>query len=96
MEVYRWSDGSYLEDQDMWRMSGIFRPVYLYSTAAARIRDFAVRTDLDTDYRAATLQIQPELAAKNLSLSNWTVRAQLFDAAGKPVRFGAAGATKRI
>ena len=85
VEVYRWSDGSYLEDQDMWRMSGIFRPVYLYSTAAARIRDFTVRTDLDSDYRDATLQIKPELAAKNLSLAGWTIRAQLFDANGKSV-----------
>lgn len=84
-EVYRYSDGSYLEDQDMWRMSGIFRPVYLYSTAAARIRDFAVRTDLDSNYIGASLQIKPELAAKNVSLSNWTVRAQLFDADGKAV-----------
>ena len=85
VEVYRWSDGSYLEDQDMWRMSGIFRPVYLYSAAAARIHDFAVRTDLDADYRDATLQIKPELAAKNLPLANWTVRAQLFDANGKSI-----------
>jgi beta-galactosidase len=85
VEVYRWSDGSYLEDQDMWRLSGIFRPVYLYSTAAARIRDFSIRTDLDADYRDATLQIKPNLAAKNLSLSNWTVRAQLFDADMNPV-----------
>jgi len=85
VEVYRWSDGSYLEDQDMWRLSGIFRPVYLYSTAAARIRDFTVRTDLADDYRDATLQIKPELTAKNLSLSNWTVRAQLFDADENPV-----------
>jgi len=86
VEVYRWSDGSYLEDQDMWRLSGIYRGVYLYSTAAARIRDFTVRTDLDSDYGDATLQIKPELAAKNLSLSNWTVRAQLFDASGKNVQ----------
>ncbi len=86
VEVYRWSDGSYLEDQDMWRMSGIFRPVYLYSTAAARIRNFIVRTDLDASYRDATLQIKPELAAsRGLSLSNWTVRAQLFDGNGQPV-----------
>jgi len=85
VEVYRWSDGSYLEDQDMWRMSGIFRPVYLYSTAAARIRDFTVRTDMDADYRDATLQIKPGLAAKNLSLSNWTVHAQLFDANKNPI-----------
>ena len=43
-------------------MSGIFRPVYLYSTAGARIRDFAVRTELDSNYCDATLQIKPELA----------------------------------
>lgn len=86
VKVFRWSDGSYLEDQDMWRMSGIFRPVYLYSTAAARIRDFAIRTDLDTNYREATLEIKPELAAeKNLSLANWTVQAQLFDGNEQPV-----------
>jgi beta-galactosidase len=89
VEVYRWSDGSYLEDQDMWRMSGIFRPVYLYSTAAARIRDFAVRTEFDADYHAATLEIKPELAAKGLSLTNWTVRAQLFDANQQAVPFTA-------
>lgn len=86
VEVYRWSDGSYLEDQDKWRMSGIFRPVYLYSTAAVRIRDFAVRTELDSNYCDGTLQIKPELAAyTGHSLANWTVRAQLYDAAGQRV-----------
>lgn len=86
VEVYRWSDGSYLEDQDMWRMSGIFRGVYLYSTGTARIRDFAVRTDLNADYRDATLRIKPELADyARRSLTNWTIRAQLFDANQKPV-----------
>ncbi len=84
-QVFRWSDGSYLEDQDMWRLSGIFRGVYLYSTAAAHIRDFAVRTDLDSNYCDATLEIQPVLAAEpGLTLSNWTVRAQLFDTNGNP------------
>lgn len=39
-EVYRWSDGSYLEDQDFWRMSGIFRDVFLWSTPQVHIRDF--------------------------------------------------------
>jgi len=85
VEVYRWSDGSYLEDQDMWRMSGIYRGVYLYSTAAARLRDFTVRTDLDADYQNAMLQIKPALAAKNISLTNWTVRAQLYDTDKNPV-----------
>ena len=94
VEVYRWSDGSYLEDQDMWRMSGIFRPVYLYSTAAARIRDFTVRTDLDANYGDAILQIKPELAAENnLSLSNWTVHAQLFDPNNNPVLLTASSDT---
>ncbi|HEX4343329.1 MAG TPA: glycoside hydrolase family 2 TIM barrel-domain containing protein, partial [Verrucomicrobiae bacterium] len=86
VEVYRWCDGSYLEDQDMWRMSGIFRDVYLYSTATARIRDFTVRTELDANYRDASLQIKPELADyANRSLMGWTVKAQLFDANKKPV-----------
>ena len=43
VEVYRWSDGSYLEDQDMWRLSGIYRDVYLVSRPPAYIRDFFVR-----------------------------------------------------
>ncbi|HTY86538.1 MAG TPA: glycoside hydrolase family 2 TIM barrel-domain containing protein [Candidatus Acidoferrum sp.] len=86
VEVYRWSDGSYLEDQDKWRLSGIFRPVYLYSTANARIRDFAVRTELDPNYCDGTLQIKPDLAAyAGFPLTGWTVRAQLYDAAGRPV-----------
>ena len=86
VEVYRWSDASYLEDQDMWRMSGIFRDVYLYSTASARIRDFTVRTELDANYRDATLQIKPELADNaGHAMRSWTVRAQLYDSGGKAV-----------
>ena len=49
VEVYRWSDGSYLEDQDTWRLSGIYRDVYLFAAPAVHNSDFAVRTDLDTD-----------------------------------------------
>jgi beta-galactosidase len=80
VEVYRWCDGSYLEDQDMWRTSGIHRDVYLYSTDNVRISDFAVRTVLDEDYENATLQIKPELKSYNgNTLKNWTVEAQLFD-----------------
>jgi beta-galactosidase len=86
VQDFRWSGGSYLEDQDIWRMSGIFRQVYLYSTAMARIRDFAVRTDLDTNYQNATLEIKPELADyAGRALEGWSVRAQLFDSDGRPV-----------
>ncbi len=47
VENFRWCDGSYLEDQDMWRLSGIFRDVYLWSPPNLHIRDFEVKTDLD-------------------------------------------------
>jgi beta-galactosidase len=53
VEVYRWSDGSYLEDQDMWRLSGIYRDVYLFATPKVHVRDFFVTSDLDADYEDA-------------------------------------------
>ena len=80
VEVYRWSDGSYIEDQDMWRLSGIYRNVYLFSTPAVHIEDFFVRTDLDDDYRDATLQIRPRIKLfDKVNLSGWVVEAQLYD-----------------
>ena len=47
VEVYRFGDGAYLEDQDMWRMSGIFRDVYLWAAPEQHLRDFEVKTNLD-------------------------------------------------
>lgn len=80
VQVFRWCDGSYLEDQDMWRLSGIYRDVFFYSTAAARISDFAVRTQLDDDYRDAQLSIEPEIdAPRSTSLEGWSLQAQLYD-----------------
>ena len=52
-EVYRYCDGCYLEDQDFWRLSGIFRDVYLWSAGDLHIRDFFVHTDLDDNYQDA-------------------------------------------
>ncbi len=70
----------------MWRFGGIQRDVTLFSTAAARLSDFTVRTDLDAAYRDATLRIEPELSVKaGQSLAGWSVQAELFDAAGAPV-----------
>ncbi len=62
IEVYRYSDGSYLEDQDFWRMSGIHRDVTLFHTEDIRISDFTVRTLADKDYKDFTLEIDPELS----------------------------------
>jgi beta-galactosidase len=49
--VIRWSDGSYLEDQDMWRFAGIYRNVYLYSLPLTSIRDVYIKTSLDDNYK---------------------------------------------
>ncbi|SDJ74787.1 beta-galactosidase/evolved beta-galactosidase subunit alpha [Catalinimonas alkaloidigena] len=62
-EVIRWSDGSYLEDQDFWRLSGIFRDVYLTARPPVYMQDFHVVTDLDDQYQNATLRLQ--LTLKN-------------------------------
>ncbi len=53
VQVFQWSDGSYLEDQDMWRLSGIFRDVYLIATPGIHIRDVSIQTQLDTGYAHA-------------------------------------------
>ncbi|HEX9187521.1 MAG TPA: glycoside hydrolase family 2 TIM barrel-domain containing protein, partial [Vicinamibacteria bacterium] len=85
-EVLRWSDGSYLEDQDTWRLSGIYRDVFLYSAPGLRIADFAVRTDLDAAYRDATLLVRPRLRAHDgASAEGFSVVAQLYDAERRPV-----------
>ena len=51
--IYRFCDGSYLEDQDMWYLNGIFRDVYIYITPSTRIEDFYLRCDFDPDYQDA-------------------------------------------
>ncbi|GGZ71728.1 glycoside hydrolase family 2 TIM barrel-domain containing protein [Algibacter mikhailovii] len=61
VKVYRWADGSYLEAQDHWRLSGIEREVYLQALPKVRISDFAVRTYLDKNYENASLQVRPEI-----------------------------------
>lgn len=60
-EVHKFSDGSYLEDQDMWRLGGINRNVYLYSTAQTRIKDFFAHPDLDANYLNGILSVDVKL-----------------------------------
>ncbi|TFG47273.1 MAG: DUF4981 domain-containing protein, partial [Candidatus Brocadiia bacterium] len=64
-EVYRWCDGSYLEDQDFWRLSGIFRNVYLWSAPKLHIRDFFVTCGLDANYTNA--ELNAVILVKNFS-----------------------------
>jgi len=88
-EVYRYCDGSYLEDQDFWRLSGIYRDVTLWSTGNLHIRDFFVHTDLDDAYRDAILSVDVEV--KNFAEEGkaFEVEAELIDDRGQTVFKGA-------
>ena len=62
--VLRWSDGNYLEDQDMWRMSGIFRDVSLLHKPATRLANVSARPELDACYRDAQLHLQVDVSGE--------------------------------
>lgn len=87
LTVYKYSDGSYLEDQDAWRFAGIHRSVTLFHTPALRLRDFTVRTvAADDTYRNFHLQINPKLQSLDGNdAKGYTIVATLCDADGKEV-----------
>ena len=64
LEVYRWSDGSYLECQDFWRLSGIERDVYLYAAPKTRIFDFFFKPGVDDNYKDANFSVNVELVTE--------------------------------
>ncbi|MHA1144920.1 MAG: glycoside hydrolase family 2 TIM barrel-domain containing protein [Candidatus Helarchaeota archaeon] len=86
VEVYRWSDGSYLEDQDMWRFSGIYRNVYLFSTPKIHVRDFFVWCDMDDACVDAGFNIKAKVHNYGESdVENHKLEVKLLDAEGKTV-----------
>ena len=86
VEVYRWCDGSYLEDQDFWRLSGIDRDVNLYSTPKTHIRDFFVKAGLDKKYKNGLLNIDIELETIDKSpLKNYKVQLDMLDNNKNPI-----------
>jgi beta-galactosidase len=91
IQVFRWNDGSWLEDQDFWRLSGIFRDVYIWSTDKLHIRDFQVTTALDQGYDDSALLI--DLAIQNMKTQAEvvTLTAELLNDQGQQAtpRFGA-------
>ncbi len=91
VEVYQYSSGTWLEDQDMFRLHGIFRNVTLWSAPQVHIRDFFVKTDLDKEYKDATLDITAKI--KNYSDKTAKVQtliASLYDKEGKEIARGIA------
>ncbi|MFD0857165.1 glycoside hydrolase family 2 TIM barrel-domain containing protein, partial [Actinomadura adrarensis] len=85
VQVHRWSAGSYLEDVDQWRYSGIFRSVWAYSTPKTYLRDAYITTDLDASYRDAKLDVALSLANKGGTQGEHSVKGTLLDPAGRPV-----------
>ena len=86
VRVHRWSDGSWLEDQDMINLGGIFRDVYLAAKPAIHISDYYLTTDLDDNFVNADLNI--EFNVKNMSttrLTSYAVDVKLFDADGTDI-----------
>ena len=80
VEVYRFTAGSFLEDQDMWRLSGIFRNVTIWSTPQTHVRDYFIKTDLDSKYENATIDVTAKI--KNYGSSKGVPQkliATLFD-----------------
>lgn len=84
VEVHRWCTGSYLENQDNVRLSGIFRSVRLLSRAPVMIRDVTVRTPLNESFTAGSAEVSVEVDSRagDPESEGFTIRAQLFDGTG--------------
>ncbi|WP_252191146.1 glycoside hydrolase family 2 TIM barrel-domain containing protein [Polaribacter sp. Q13] len=87
VQVFRWSDGSYLEDQDMWRLSGIHREVLLMAQPKVSLNDFFIRTKFDDTLEDAKIEVRPHVWMKGDedNLKGWTISADLYDANNKKV-----------
>jgi len=85
VQVFRWNDGSWLEDQDFWRLSGIFRDVYLWSPDKLHIFDFQVITPLDENFKNSQLVVDLTVENKKSQSDSVTLSAELLDSSGKQV-----------
>ena len=81
LEVYRWSDGSFLECQDFWRLSGIERDVFIYAKNQISISDYFAQSVLLNDYQDGSFNLNVEIESKDIlkKKANRTVLVQLFD-----------------
>lgn len=83
-QVYRWSDGSYMEDQDMWRLAGVNRSVYLYARPKVHIRDLEIIPDLTNHYQDGQLKISLDFDHnQDPALKGYRASFALRDSSGK-------------
>ncbi|MBR3017082.1 MAG: DUF4981 domain-containing protein [Clostridia bacterium] len=81
-QVYRWCDGSWIEDQDMFDLSGIFRDVYVYATPQVRVRDFSIVPDFDDTFTDSILNVEVFLRNHTGESAQSAVSLRLFDCEG--------------
>ncbi|MGB0892129.1 MAG: glycoside hydrolase family 2 TIM barrel-domain containing protein [Flavobacteriaceae bacterium] len=79
IQIFRWTDGSYLECQDFWRISGIERDIYIYAQPKTRIKDFEVLSTLDKSYKNGILELDIELKNHLTKNKKIAISYQLFD-----------------
>jgi len=96
VEVLKWSDGTYLEDQDMWRLSGIFRDVHLFRTPDVTINDLWARTTFDEAFRDAELKLSVTLANAADSPRLSAAKVTMYDPDGVTVLQGEIAAPEMI
>ena len=87
-KLYRYSDGSYLEDQDMWWLCGIYREVYLFAEPKLCLRDFYFKTDFDDSYTDSNVTLNMYLNNYNNIRGKMTASAKLIDSNGKEILLG--------
>ena len=87
VQVFRWSDGSYLEDQDFWRMSGITRDVYLVARNSTHIFDFQLKSGLDALYKDGIFNADITIRNLGQSAQDITIEAKLLDGSAKVAEF---------
>jgi beta-galactosidase len=83
--VVKWSDASFIEDQDQWWMGGLHREVYVYSTAPVHIADLFAVGNLESNYFDGRLQIKAKIGFPRQPGEGWQVEAQLYDPKGKAI-----------
>ena len=79
MKVIRWSDGTYIEDQDFWRLSGIERDVFLYAQPKLAVRDFFLKNRLNDELNKANLDFEIDLKNYNNSSKKYTLKTKIFN-----------------
>ncbi|MGL5893806.1 MAG: glycoside hydrolase family 2 TIM barrel-domain containing protein, partial [Bacteroidales bacterium] len=79
VKVLQWADSTYVEDQDMWWMAGIFRDVYITGRPSVHVQDFYVRTDFDSNYKDAQWNVSVNIENTSSSKKVCSLRYSLFD-----------------